>query len=188
MNPLGHLKTITAHHNLVCGYCMRAGLWKQGLLHDLSKLSPTEFWIGAKYYQGTRSPNNAEREETGVSTAWLHHKGRNRHHYEYWLDYSTDPANPHGLAGGMMPRRYVAEMVFDRVSASRIYQGERYTDRAALDYYLKGKEKSWFIHEETKKQLEFLLRMWADKGEEKTIRYIKHVFLKGEGPGVGASE
>ena len=86
MNVLGHLKTITKHHNLVMGYCFRAGLYQQGLLHDLSKLSPEEFLVGAKYYQGTRSPNNAEREATGVSRAWLHHKGRNKHHFEYWID------------------------------------------------------------------------------------------------------
>ena len=71
-------------------HCFRVGLYKQGLLHDLSKYSPTEFLVGCKYYQGTRSPNNAERENIGYSGAWLHHKGRNKHHYEYWLDYSTD--------------------------------------------------------------------------------------------------
>ena len=114
MNVLGHLKTITKHHNLVMGYCFRAGLYQQGLLHDLSKLSPEEFLVGAKYYQGTRSPNNAEREATGVSRAWLHHKGRNKHHYEYWIDYDMNAPEGRGLGGMQMPRKYVAEMIFDR--------------------------------------------------------------------------
>ena len=70
--------------------CFRVGLYRQGLLHDLSKYSWTEFRVGCRYYQGTRSPNNAEREDRGYSSAWLHHKGRNKHHYEYWLDYSLD--------------------------------------------------------------------------------------------------
>ncbi len=74
----------------------------QGFLHDLSKYSPTEFMVGAKYYQGTRSPNNAEREATGVSTSWLHHKGRNKHHFEYWVDYGIGAE--HVLAGMPMPR------------------------------------------------------------------------------------
>ena len=91
MKALLHFLTITRHHNLVMGYCFRAGLYRQGLLHDLSKYSPAEFLVGAKYYQGNRSPNNAEREDIGVSTAWLHHKGRNRHHFEYWIDYTKDP-------------------------------------------------------------------------------------------------
>ena len=91
MKALQHLKTINHHKWLVCQGCFKVGLYKQGLLHDLSKYSPTEFLVGCKFYQGTRSPNNAEREVKGYSAAWLHHKGRNRHHYEYWLDYSTDP-------------------------------------------------------------------------------------------------
>lgn len=175
---IGHLKTITKHHNLVMMYCFRAGLIRQGLMHDLSKFSPEEFLVGARYWQeGTRSPNNAEREDTGVSCSWLHHKGRNKHHYEYWIDYSLTSAN--GLGGGKMPRKYVAEMIFDRVSASKVYMGDRYTDKCPLEYLLKGMDKTWFIHPTTLRQMEFLLRMWAERGEDYTIRYIKKVFLKG---------
>ena len=75
MHPWLHFKTITRHKILVMKYCFQLGLYKQGLLHDLSKYSPAEFLVGARYYQGTRSPNNAEREAIGVSTSWLHHKG-----------------------------------------------------------------------------------------------------------------
>ena len=88
-------------------YCFKVGLYKQGFLHDLSKYSPTEFMVGAKYYQGTRSPNNAEREATGVSTSWLHHKGRNKHHFEYWVDYNM---KSHKNEPVEMPYNYVAEM------------------------------------------------------------------------------
>ena len=70
---IGHFTTITRHKILVMKECFKIGLYKQGLTHDLSKYSPTEFLVGCKYYQGNRSPNNAEREETGVSKAWLHH-------------------------------------------------------------------------------------------------------------------
>jgi len=116
MNAWGHFKTITSHKFLVMKYCFKVGLYKQGFLHDLSKYSPTEFMVGAKYYQGTRSPNNAEREATGVSTSWLHHKGRNKHHFEYWVDYGIGAE--HVLAGMPMPRKYIAEMIMDRISAS----------------------------------------------------------------------
>ena len=88
MHPIKHFKTITHHKILVAKYCFRIGLYRQGLTHDLSKYSPTEFWAGAKYYQGDRSPNEAERMDKGYSAAWLHHKGRNRHHLEYWVDYT----------------------------------------------------------------------------------------------------
>ena len=90
--------------------CFAVGLYRQGICHDLSKYSWTEFRVGAKYYQGNRSPNNAEREDIGYSSAWLHHKGRNRHHYEYWVDYSTQSIEG-GMAPVPMPRKYVAEML-----------------------------------------------------------------------------
>ena len=86
MKWLEHLKTITAHKIMVMRHCFAVGLYKQGLLHDLSKYSWTEFSMGAKYYQGNRSPNDAEREDKGYTSSWLHHKGRNKHHLEYWVD------------------------------------------------------------------------------------------------------
>ena len=125
MKALQHLKKINHHKRLVCQGCFKVGLYKQGLLHDISKYSPTEFLVGCKYYQGTRSPNNAEREIKGYSSAWLHHKGRNKHHYEYWLDYSMDPEE--GIIGMKMPVRYVVEMFIDRVAASKNYMKDKYT-------------------------------------------------------------
>ena len=173
MHPWQHFKTITKHKLLVMQYCFRIGLYKQGLLHDLSKYSPTEFLVGCKYYQGTRSPNNAEREDIGVSMSWLHH------HFEYWVDYSLD--GEHVIMGAQMPRRYVAEMIMDRISASRTYLGDAYTDQQPLEYFLKSKEKLWFIHPKTKRDLEALLRILADHGEEKTLHYIRYKYLKDEG-------
>lgn len=179
MNALGHFKTITSHKILVMKYCFKIGLYRQGLLHDLSKYSWTEFHVGAQYYQGTRSPNNAEREETGVSTSWLHHKGRNKHHFEYWVDYGINEETI--LVGIPMPRRYIAEMMMDRISASRTYNPGSYNDQMPYEYYARGKEKLWFIHEDTKAQLEFLLEMLAQKGEAETLSYIKNIYLKKKG-------
>ena len=178
INAIRHFNTITKHRRIVRRYCFKAGLYRQGLTHDLSKYSPTEFLVGAKYYKGIYSPNNAERVDLGVSTSWLHHKGRNKHHYEYWIDYPANPREGKGLTGTLMPRRYVAEMIFDRVAACQVYKGEEYTDASPLEYFLRSKDFSWYIHPVTKKELEFLLRMWAKMGEEKTIAYIKDVFLK----------
>ena len=174
MKALQHLKTINHHKWLVCQGCFKVGLYKQGLLHDLSKYSPTEFLVGCKFYQGTRSPNNAEREVKGYSAAWLHHKGRNRHHYEYWLDYSTDLNE--GIIGMKMPVRYVVEMFIDRMSASKNYQKEKYTDRSALEYYLHGKDRH-IMHPEVRELLEKLLYMLADEGEDATFDYIRREVL-----------
>lgn len=157
-------------------YCFRIGLYKQGLLHDLSKYEPVEFFVGCKYYQGDRSPNNAEREATGISRSWLHHKGRNKHHFEYWVDYV--PGDEHIINGVPMPRKYVAEMVMDRISASRNYLGDKYDHTQPLSYFLKSKERLWFIHPDTKRDLEALLRILNDHGEEVLLSYIKNVYLK----------
>lgn len=160
-----HFKTITHHRHLVMKYCFRVGLYKQGLLHDLSKYSPTEFLVGAKYFQGYRSPNNAEREDKGYSSSWLHHKGRNKHHFEYWIDYSgkADPV----LSGMQMPVKYAVEMVMDRIAACQNYQKEDYTDQSPLVHYMKAKDRH-IIHPKTREILEDLLTVLADRGMEAT--------------------
>ncbi len=170
-----HFKTITYHRYLVMRGCFRVGLYYQGLTHDLSKYSPTEFLVGAKYYQGDRSPNNAEREDIGYSSAWLHHKGRNKHHYEYWMDYSTRNI-PGGMAPAPMPKKYVVEMLMDRIAASKVYKKDAYTDRSPLEYYLSGREPAP-LHRKTKALLEKLLYMLAEQGEKKTFAYIRRKIL-----------
>lgn len=174
MKALEHFKTITHHRHLVMGYCFKLGLYKQGLLHDLSKYAPVEFLVGWRYYQGDRSPNNAEREATGVSMAWLHHKGRNKHHFEYWIDYSLNPGE--GMVGMEMPTQYVVEMFVDRIAASRNYMKDAYTDASALEYYKKGCHK-YIMHPKTAELLEKLLVMLAEKGEEETFSYVRYQVL-----------
>lgn len=169
-----HLKTINNHKRLVMKYCFKAGLYKQGLLHDLSKYSWTEFSVGAKYYQGNRSPNDAEREDKGYTSAWLHHKGRNKHHLEYWIDYSMDRSQ--GLTGCRMPEKYVVEMFCDRIAASRNYNRDTYTDRMPLDYYMRGRAKT-LLHPESAELLETMLNLLADKGEDYTFDYIRREIL-----------
>lgn len=183
MKAWKHYCTITHHKHLVMKGCFAVGLYKQGLFHDLSKYTPTEFLVGCKYYQGTMSPNNAERKDKGYSSAWLHHKGRNKHHMEYWIDYGV-PGNDGehgGMCGMKMPLRYVVEMYVDRVAASKNYQRERYTDRSALDYYLNG-QKFHVLHEDTKALLELLLYMLAARGEKETNAFIRGELLKGQIP------
>lgn len=170
MKALEHFKTIGEHRKLVRQGCFAVGLYYQGLTHDLSKYMPSEFMVGARYYQGFRSPNNAEREATGYSAAWLHHKGRNKHHYEYWLDYSSE--NGKGIVPVRMPDRYLVEMFMDRIAASKTYNKGKYSDDMPLKYYQKGCPEK-FIEEHTRKTLEFLLRMLANEGEEACFEYIR---------------
>lgn len=170
MRAAKHFATITRHRHTVIMYCAKAGIFWQGLGHDLSKYTPTEFLSGVKYYQGTRSPNEAEREDIGFSSAWMHHKGRNRHHFEYWTDYDPDVRGK--IRAVQMPYRYVVEMLCDRLAASRIYNGKNYNPSEPLKYFLPAKPHR-FIHPETSDCIEALLRMVAEKGEAETLRYVR---------------
>lgn len=173
----GHLSTITRHRHAVIRHCRKAGIFWQGLRHDLSKYSPTEFWQGVRYYEdGKRSPNEAEREAYGYSLAWMHHKGRNRHHFEYWID--VDPAEKI-YKPVKMPLRFLAEMFCDRVAASKIYRGEKYRDSDPLDYFL-SRKPTRSIHPETSDMLEKLLRMLADQGEEVAFAYLRELVKAGK--------
>ncbi len=174
MNFFGHLSTITKHRHKVIIHCKKAGIFRQGLFHDLSKYSPTEFFRGVKNYtNGEKSPNEKEREEKGYSLAWIHHKGRNRHHFEYWNDYNPKTKQ---VMGVKMPINYAKEMFCDRVAASKIYQKGNYTDKHPLEYFLRGKGNRTLIHPETSALMEKWLTILAEKGEKeafKTIRQTK---------------
>ena len=172
MNKLiGHFKTITHHRHQVIRNCFYAGILFQGLFHDLSKYSPSEFIVGVKHYQGDRSPNEGEREDYGYSLAWMHHKGRNKHHFEYWTDYDRVTKK---LTPVKMPMRYVKEMFCDRMAASKTYLGDKYTDSSPLEYFKNGNAASR-MHPETARLLEKLLTMLKYKGEKRTFAYIRHL-------------
>ena len=177
---IGHFVTITRHRHLVRKHCFQMGLYRQGLMHDLSKYSFTEFWVGARLYQGTRSPNAREREINGYSSAWLHHKGRNKHHFEYWIDFYAKTPEGDGIVPVKMPDRYVAEMIADRVAACMIYKGKDYNSWDSLKYYEREKRVAkHLIHQDTRNKLEFFLQMLGEQGEAATFKYIKEIFLTG---------
>jgi len=164
-----HFMTITKHKWWVFRFCIKAGIPWQGIMHDLSKYSPTEFIVGARYYQGVRSPNAAEREDIGYSTAWIHHKGRNRHHFEYWTDLNRQTGRYESVP---MPRKYLAEMIMDRRAACMTYQGNAYTDASPYNYFASSHDRT-LMHPKLDRELEYLLMMLRDEGERKTFRYIK---------------
>lgn len=181
-NAYHHFRTITHHRHLVMYHCFRAGIPLQGLVHDLSKYSPTEFLVGAKYYQGTFSPNVVERKNKGVSYAWIHHKGKNKHHFEYWFDNSP---NGYTMVPVKMPTKYLIEMICDRLAACKTYLGENYKDSSALEYANRH-NYSQLMHPETEASLKEILTLFAEQGETAGFRYLrklrrqdlKHSFTK----------
>lgn len=177
-NGWHHFCTINHHKALVLKHCFKVGLYKQGITHDLSKFAWTEFRVGVLYFQGDRSPNTAERGELGYSTAWLHHKGRNRHHYEYWIDMRGNrDAN---FEGKPMPTRFVVEMLCDRMAASKVYQGSAYSDASALEYFhLEQSCKGEILmHNDTRILLERMLTWVAEEGEAAAFKRIRNEIVK----------
>ena len=171
MKAIKHFKTITKHKFYVMKLCFRFGLYKQGLLHDLSKYTWSEFATGAKYYLGYKSPNSNERDTIGYSSAWLHHKGRNKHHWEYWIDFTSK-----GIITIEMPIKYVVEMFCDRVAATMVYRGVDFDNQAPLDYYNKTRFY-YVINEKTNAILKDMLKHLADSSLDETIEYIKKTYL-----------
>ncbi|MGN0306375.1 MAG: DUF5662 family protein [Lachnospiraceae bacterium] len=175
MKAYQHFKTITYHRWLVMKGCFSIGLYRQGVCHDLSKYSPVEFLVGARFYQGNQSPNNAEREWRGYSAAWLHHKGRNKHHYEYWIDYSIENGDG-GMAPAPMPIRYILEMIMDRIAASKVYARENYSQHNPLAYYMVGRREAP-LHKKTRSEMELLLQILDQWGQEEMVHFIKREIM-----------
>ena len=168
MRLFKHLRTVCRHRRQVRkNWCNCGPIWP-GLTHDLSKFSPSEFFPGEKYFQGNRSPQARERELFGYSPAWLHHKGRNKHHFEYWTDVDKNGR----VIPVDMPPKYFAEMVSDRIAASKVYKGKDYTDSSPLEYY-NGRKDSSFMHPDTANRLEYYLSLLAEQGEKVMFAELK---------------
>lgn len=133
-NILGHTTLVLRHKWYVFVYCSKLGMPFRGIRHDMSKFSPIEFCESVKYYNGKRSPIVISRQENGYSKAWLHHKGRNKHHTEYWVDVNAPEKTP------IIPYKYVAEMICDKLAASKVYNGKSWTNSSELEYWNKEKQ------------------------------------------------
>ncbi len=171
MKLFKHLKTVHTHRKAVRKLCFKCGLYKQGLLHDLSKYSLTELIPSIRYWTGDHSPIDNQIKDIGYSEAWLHHKGRNKHHYEYWIDQSH--GEPEILC--KMPMKYIAEMFCDRVAASKTYLGYKYTDDAPLKYAeSKAEREQRLMHPDTYAIIIKLLKDLAEHGEEFVCKKIRN--------------
>lgn len=172
-NLIGHFCLITRHRWVVFKLCVKVGEPWRGFVHDLSKYSPTEFWEGVKYFNGKHSPITDCKRKEGYSKAWLHHRGRNRHHVEYWVDLNAPDKTP------IIPYKYVAEMICDKLAAGIIYEGKSWTKEFELQYWLneKGKEP---VNEQVDKVITEILTLVSDVGINKALtkKNLKEIYIK----------
>ena len=174
----GHLHTVNKHRRNVRRACFKMGLVRQGIFHDMSKYSPTEFWRSVKFYSGKFSPNAVDKRLNGSSKAWLHHKGRNKHHFEYWVDYSVRVEEY--AYGCKMPMKYLGEMLADRYAACVAYYGDEYSQSDAYDYFMIEYDKV-IMDEESKAVMKKVLEVMRDEGEEASFKYMKNLLKKTKG-------
>ncbi len=148
-----HTALVFKHKYIVFIHTCKCGIPLQGIVHDMSKFSPTEFFESVRYYQGDRSPIGACRRATGMSHAWLHHKGRNRHHIEYWYD-------PECSILPIMPYKYAVECVCDKLAATKTYARGSYNESLPLIHWNKygrkvpGNEKTMLFFERVFEDIE----------------------------------
>lgn len=173
INVFKHLHIVNKHRFIVFCLSCKVGIPIQGLLHDLSKYSPTEFWEGVKYYKGNISPLKLCKKNQGYSKAWLHHRGVNKHHYEYWYDPTSPNVYP------IIPFKYMLEMICDNLSASKTYQGKKWTKEYQLSYWNKVKEKA-ALNDKLKDFLTEVYEEVAKDGINKVItrKHLKELYEK----------
>ena len=162
INIFKHTKLVIKHKWVVLKLCCKIGIPWRGFMHDWSKFSPTEFWESIKYYRGNGSPIRLCKAEKGYSKAWLHHKGRNKHHPEYWIDYSLPDKTV------IMPYKYAAEMICDKMAAGIVYSGKNWTQNTQIDYYKKERETS-LIHPQIDKFMISVFTEVSKNGLDKTL-------------------
>ena len=172
-NIVGHFMVITRHKWVVFKLCCKVGQPWRGLVHDLSKYSPTEFWEGVKYFNGKHSPITDAKKDKGYSQAWLHHKGRNKHHTDYWVDLSAPDKTP------IIPYQYVAERLGDKLAAGMVYKGKDWTKEYELDYWLNERDKTLVNDQVEALITEFLTQVSKD-GIDKVLtkKNVKALYKK----------
>lgn len=172
-NIYKHFKLITEHKMLVLKLCAKAGILYRGIMHDWSKYSPTEFFESVQYFTGTHSPIEECRSINGYSKAWLHHKGRNRHHYEYWIDNNKGKRIP-----VIIPFEYSLEMVCDMLAAGMIYKKDSWTKDYPLAYWL-DKRNDLEMHPINKKFLTLIFTLISKYGlDALNYKLTKKLYLK----------
>ena len=165
-----HFKMILKHKWFVFKACCRAGIIWRGIMHDMSKFSPIEFFESGRYFTGKSSPIDVAKKTQGVSYAWQHHKGRNPHHWEYWVDNLSD-----GGVGRAMPYKYALEMICDYIGAGQAYEGSDWSFDRPYDYWAEERAFRAKIHPST---LEFIDSIFWTIKEEQNYNALSKSYTK----------
>lgn len=169
-----YFKYVWRHKWYVFIECCKLGIPFRGLVHDLSKYRPREWFPYTEYFYGGERKTREEiskdwapwkKYEFGEAheaamkqskesikeefdKAWLYHQRKNLHHWQWWiLKYDNGE-----LVKIEMPIAYAKEMVADWRGAGRAITGKD----DILEWYGKNREKIQ-IHENTRTYIEELM-------------------------------
>jgi len=150
-----YLKYVLRHKWYVLIECWRMGLYRQGIVHDLSKFNPKSWIVYANHFYGDRPPAMAEtgyhrRDDTGDSDfdyASQNHAYTNPHHWEFWGIVNGDGV----WSYQPMTDKYRREMIADWRGAGKA-QGKPDT-RA----WYKANQDKIKLHDETRQWVEIEL-------------------------------
>lgn len=124
----------------------------------MSKFTPIEFINSVRYYTGTHSPIDEEKKDKGYSLGWLHHRGRNPHHWEYWIDNFSKGGEPIEI-----PKKYMVEMICDWIGAGKAYLGKSWTRETPFEWFInKIKNNEIILHTKTFMRIYSILYLYKD--------------------------
>ena len=175
-----HFVLITKHKGYVFKNCWKAGLIWRGIKHDLSKYSPTEFIESVKYFTGDKSPIDNCKAHKGYSKAWMHHKGRNTHHYEYYVDNFDKGGQPL-----QMPFDDALELVCDYIAAGQAYMKKNFTYKGEYEWWKNKCKNPIAMHPNTKRFVELMLKTMSNEDcndclRKKRAKYYYRISVMGE--------
>jgi len=159
-----YLKYVVRHKWYVMIECFKRGLIWRGLVHDISKLFPSEFipyanfFYGSAIEKGRNSTGYYKPTETGdeeFDFAWLLHQKRNKHHWQWWVL----PEDEGGIKVIEMEPKYRTEMLCDWIGAGKA-QGHFSPKKDPLretKHWWKENNHKMQLHKGTRSYFELLL-------------------------------
>jgi len=162
-----YLSYVLRHKWYVTIECFQRGLYRRGIMHDMSKFRPSEFIPYARYFNGTyqsekdipkflpmsyESILTKEYVEEQFDLAWLEHTHRNKHHWQYWVLREDDGCKKILK----MEHKYIMEMVCDWVGAGKAQgnispKNDKYLE--TRNWYNENKDKM-VLHKNTRREVE----------------------------------
>ena len=158
---LKYARYVLRHKWFVFRAACKLGIPWLGIIHDWSKLMPSEWIPYARFFYKPTDTGDA-----AFDFAWLLHQKRNKHHWQWWVL----PEDEGGLKVLPMSDRYRREMLADWRGAGR---AQGYGDNTC----------EWYEANKTKMQLHPDTREWIEKmlALQKRDRRIRDILGMGDG-------